>query len=225
MSGLDLSLAGVELRSGGRVLVKIAGLALRAGQSLAIQGPSGAGKSTLLALLAGLIRPDVGQVVWGDTDLAQGNDAARTAFRARHIGMIFQDFLLFEELDALGNASLAASFAPAAERPHIKSRAAAALIRLGLPDTGNRRVDSFSGGERQRIAIARALANDPAILLADEPTASLDRTNADRLIADLAALGSEGRSLIAVTHDAALAERLDRRLTLRDGQIVEDSHG
>lgn len=142
------------------------------------------------------------------------------------MGLIFQDFLLFEELGALDNAALAAAFASPAERRPLRQRAAHWLDRLGLGQAGSRRADSFSGGERQRIAVARALANDPAVILADEPTASLDRASADRLIADLAALSQDtGRTLIAVTHDAALIGRLDRVLTMAEGRIVGDSDG
>ncbi|MDO5706148.1 MAG: ATP-binding cassette domain-containing protein, partial [Paracoccus sp. (in: a-proteobacteria)] len=108
----------------------------------------------------------------------------------------------------------------------IRDTAARWLDRLGLSQTGARTVDSYSGGERQRIAVARALAADPPVILADEPTAALDRANADALGRDLVALaGDGGRTLIAVTHDAALAERMQRRITLVDGRITEDSHG
>ncbi|MCB1835592.1 MAG: ATP-binding cassette domain-containing protein, partial [Geminicoccaceae bacterium] len=137
-----------------------------------------------------------------------------------------QDYHLFEELSALGNAGLAASFAPAADREHIRRGAGQWLDRLGLGGMGGRSVASFSGGERQRIAVARALAGEPPIVLADEPTASLDRAAADALAGDLAGLGRSGkRTLIAVTHDAALASLLDRQLTIVDGRIVEDSDG
>jgi ABC-type lipoprotein export system ATPase subunit len=139
--------------------------------------------------------------------------------------LIFQDFLLFEELGALDNAALAAAFAPRADRGPLRQRAADWLDRLGLGQAGTRRADSFSGGERQRIAVARALSNDPAVILADEPTASLDRASADRLIDDLAALRATGRTLIAVTHDAALAHAHGPGADHGRGRIVEDSHG
>lgn len=225
--GLALAVAGLELRApDGRRLADVAGLSVAAGSSVAIRGPSGAGKSTLLHALSGLVRPAAGQVVWGGTDLATLDDAALTRFRRERVGLIFQDFLLFEELGALDNAALAAAFLPRSGRAALRQRASDWLDRLGLGQAGARRADSFSGGERQRIAVARALANDPPVILADEPTASLDRISADRLAGDLASLSRDtGRTLIVVTHDAALADRLDRVLTMAEGRIVEDTHG
>ncbi|MBS1302014.1 ABC transporter ATP-binding protein [Loktanella sp. SALINAS62] len=216
----DLDLRGID----GRPLVSLPRLNVTAGSSLAIRGPSGAGKSTLLHAFSGLVTPAGGRVVWGGTDIAGLSDSARTRFRRQNVGLIFQDFLLFEELGALDNASLSAAFAPRAERAALRDRAASWLNRFGLGQAGTRRADSFSGGERQRVAVARALSNDPAVILADEPTASLDRATADRLIDDLVALSQDsGRTLIVVTHDATLATRLDRVVTMADGRIVEDS--
>ncbi|MFN2305672.1 MAG: ABC transporter ATP-binding protein [Paracoccaceae bacterium] len=225
--GLPLVVTDLDLRGlDGRPLASLTRLNVTAGTSLAIRGPSGAGKSTLLHAFSGLVRPAGGQVLWGDTDLATLSDSARTRFRRENVGLIFQDFLLFEELGALDNAALSAAFAPRTARAALRDRAANWLDRLGLAQTGTRRADSFSGGERQRIAVARALSNDPAVILADEPTASLDRATADRLIDDLVALSQDsGRTLIAVTHDEALASRLDRVLTMADGRVVEDSDG
>lgn len=221
----DLLVEALEVRDGrGRVLLTVDRLMLRAGQSLAVQGPSGAGKSTLLHVLSGLIRPATGRVIWGGTDIAALPEPARAAFRRNRLGLIFQDYNLFEELPALGNAALAAAFAPARNRAALRDRAAGWLDRLGLGAAGGRTVASFSGGERQRIAVARALATDPPVILADEPTASLDRAAADALGADLARLARDGgRTLVAVTHDAALAGLLQRRLTIADGRVVEDS--
>ncbi|PZX49516.1 putative ABC transport system ATP-binding protein [Cereibacter changlensis] len=221
---LGLRVEGLEIRHGGRLLLSVPELTIAPGSSVAVRGASGAGKSTLLHALSGLLPPTAGQVIWGATDLGKLGEAARRRFRRDHVGLIFQDFLLFEELTAAGNAGLAAGFAPSRDRPALRRRGRDWLARLGLRDTG-RRVDSFSGGERQRVAVARALANDARLVLADEPTASLDRAAADRLIADLALLPAEGRTLIAVTHDAALIARLDRVLTLAEGRIVEDSDG
>jgi ABC-type lipoprotein export system ATPase subunit len=137
---------------------------------------------------------------------------------------VFQEHLLFEEISASGNASLAALYAAAPERGAIRARAAEQLSRLGLDGTASRRSDSYSGGERQRIAVARALAADPDVILADEPTASLDRVNADRLADDLVALaGAEGRTLIAVSHDPALHARADRVLDIADGRLAADT--
>lgn len=220
--GLALHATGLRVMSDrDRVLLDLPELVVEPGQSLGISGPSGAGKSTLLFALAGLLERTRGAARWGDTDILSLPARQRGAFRARHMGLIFQDFLLFEELSAAANAALPAMFLPRDRRKPLRDRAAAQLDRLGLDDP-DRTVDSFSGGERQRVAVARALANDARVLLADEPTASLDRATADRLIADLVAIArDEGKTLIAVSHDPALLDRMDRVLRLADGKPVE----
>lgn len=207
----------------GAVLLHIPRLSVPAGQSVALRGASGAGKSTLLHLMSGLLRPATGRVVWGGQDIARLPDNARAAFRRQTLGLIFQDCHLVEELSAHANAALTAAFAPRADRAALRDRAGQWLATLGLAHTGPRHVDSFSGGERQRIAVARALATNPPVILADEPTAALDRGNADALGADLAQLAG-GRTLIVATHDASLAARMTRQITLADGRIIEDSH-
>ncbi|WP_245515049.1 ABC transporter ATP-binding protein [Jiella endophytica] len=203
----------------GRELLSVERLDIPAGSRIGIRGPSGAGKSTLLFAIAGLLRPSSGTVAWGDQRISEMSPGDRARFRRENVGLVFQDFLLFEELSALGNAAIAARYASRSSRRAIIAAAGAGLERLGLKKLGGRRVESFSGGERQRVAMARALANDPGIILADEPTASLDRTSADRLIEDLSALsGGSGRTLIAVSHDAALHARMDRVIDVVDGR-------
>ena len=226
LRGLDLHLEGLVVTGeAGRRLLDVPHLTIAAGSAVVLRGPSGAGKSTLLHALAGLIAPQAGRILWGGQDIAALGEAARAAFRRRAVGLVFQEHLLFEELSAQGNAGLSALYAPAAARAEIMARGAAALDRLGLGAAGARPAASFSGGERQRIAVARALATDPAVLLADEPTANLDRANADRLAADLMALARDaGRTLIVVSHDPALQALADRGIELRDGQIVGDQH-
>jgi ABC-type lipoprotein export system ATPase subunit len=212
----DLEVTGDD----GRAILNIDSLSIEPGETVGIRGPSGAGKSTLLFALAGLARIARGSVAWADTDLALLGEERRAAFRRERIGMIFQDFLLFEELTALANAGLPGSFCGAARRGAIEDRAARTLDRLGV-SSGKRTVASFSGGERQRVAVARALSTDPAIILADEPTASLDRQAADRLIDDLAGLAREtGTTLIAVSHDPGLQARMDRLVDVVDGRLV-----
>ncbi|WP_146589475.1 ABC transporter ATP-binding protein [Puniceibacterium confluentis] len=225
MAALPLALRNVTVTAAsGRGLLNIPDYTLPAGQSLAILGPSGAGKSTLLHVLSGLRRVSTGSVHWGATDLATLTETRLSAFRRRHIGQIFQDFLLFDEMSALENAAVARQFAPGPERAEILRRAVQSLTSLGLDPQETRRATTYSGGERQRIAVARALAQGPDVLLADEPTASLDRTSAERLTDDLlAAAQRTGLSLICVTHDPALATRLDRTLRLAHG-APEMSH-
>lgn len=219
---LPLEIAGLEIWAGGRSLLRVPALSAPAGALIGVRGPSGAGKSTLLHALSGLLDAR-GSVRWGGTDVARLSSERRTAFRAAQMGLIFQDFLLFDELSPQDNAGLAALFSPRALRREVDRRAADRLAHLGIP-RNSRVVASFSGGERQRVAISRALATDPGILLADEPTASLDRPAADRLIDDLITLVREGgKTLIAVSHDLHLLERLDRVLTIEDGQVIHDS--
>lgn len=217
----SLALSGVEVRAGARVLLHADALTVPAGRLLGLNGPSGAGKSTLLHVLSGLIRPDIGAVRWGDADIAAMPEAARDAFRGAHMGLIFQDFLLFEELSALDNAAIAAAWAPAPARAAIRGRAAEILRGLGI-DAPATPVSHLSGGERQRVAAARALAADPPILLADEPTASLDRAGADRLIADLVRMArAHGRTLICVSHDDHVLAAMDEVRRIADG-VLED---
>jgi putative ABC transport system ATP-binding protein len=217
--GLSLSVRDLVVEGDrGRRLLRIDALDIPAGNRIGVRGPSGAGKSTFLYAIAGLIALKAGTVKWGDEAVSAMNAPQRARFRRERVGMIFQDFLLFEELPALGNAALAASYAARSERDRIASGAAAMLAHLGLGDHADRAVDTFSGGERQRVAVSRALAADPPVILADEPTASLDRAAADRLIGDLAELAeTRGKTLIAVSHDAALHERMDRVIDIVDG--------
>ena len=208
----------------GQSLLEIPRLELASGRSLGIRGPSGAGKSTLLYALSGLLDCLEGRLCWGDINLVELSSRRRAAFREHYVGMIFQDFLLFEELDALTNAGLSALFRPRRERGDISARAADHLQRLGIQDSA-RKVASFSGGERQRVAVARALAANPSILLADEPTASLHRSAADALSQDLVALARDaGTTLVVVSHDERLLARLDEVLTIADGRPTDPAY-
>ena len=224
VAGCGLTISDLVVRGqDDRVLLSLPRLEAEAGALIGVRGPSGAGKSTLLYAIAGLIEEATGGVRWGDVDILGLQPAARTAFRAANVGMIFQDFLLFEELDGLENAAVTALFRPRHERAALRARAADRLSRLGLM-AKPRPVASFSGGERQRVAIARAMAANAPILLADEPTASLDRAAADRLIEDLVTLAREaGTTLIVVSHDPHLIARMDRVLTIQDGKLTEDT--
>ncbi|MGZ9811366.1 ABC transporter ATP-binding protein [Pseudoroseicyclus sp. H15] len=222
-AGAPLALRDLTVEAGGRRLLTLPALDLAAGQALAITGPSGAGKSTLLFALAGLVPATSGHIVWGEDEITAMSPAARARWRRGRVGLVFQDHQLFDEMSALDNAALSAAYAPPAERAALRAGAAHWLERLGLGDKTGQLAASLSGGERQRVSIARALAGNPAVLLADEPTASLDRTSADRLIADLAALAGE-RTLVAVSHDAGLVAALGARLEIRDGQMAEPAH-
>ncbi|WP_404403524.1 ABC transporter ATP-binding protein [Pelagibacterium halotolerans] len=223
--GLGLAISALAVTGqGSRTLLAVEELQIAPGSCVAVKGPSGAGKSTFLFACAGLIEHALGRVVWGDTDILAMGPEGCAAFRRRAIGLVFQDFLLFEELSALANAALPGAYGPASIQRSIRLRAATVLERLGIAPTGARTVESFSGGERQRVAIARALAGNPQVILADEPTASLDRKTADALVDDLVRLAREdGKTMIAVSHDPAVHERADRVIEIIDGQIASDT--
>jgi len=203
----------------GRVLLEVGALDIAHGEFVVLAGPSGAGKSTLLFALAGLQAPQAGSIRWGGTEIATLGEAARARFRAERVGLVFQDFLLFDELPALDNAALTGSWRAHAAAATLRRRAAELLAWLGLDAHDTRPVSTLSGGERQRVAVARALAMDPQILLADEPTASLDREAADRLVLTLRRIIDERRrTVVVVSHDPALIEAADRTVRLVDGR-------
>ena len=192
------------------------------GASLGIAGPSGAGKSTLLHLVAGLLGPTTGAVWWGDRRIDTDGEAARDRFRRDTIGFVFQDFHLVDELSVFENVMLPARFSSWRTDEAMRVRARGLVEVVGLVDPDRRAVD-LSRGERQRVAVARALYGRPRLLLADEPTASLD-AETGAAIADLlvtTARESEAMLLVAA-HDRALLDRLDRVITLRAGRIVEE---
>lgn len=197
---------------GGRPILALDALDLEPGASLGVRGPSGAGKSTLVFALAGLAPGMSGRVAWDGHDLVALTVAELAEFRRRRIGMVFQDHLLFEELDAVANAGLAALFDRSAGAS-IVERGRHRLHTLEVPV--ERRAATLSGGERQRVAIARALAHDPPVLLADEPTASLHAEAGAAVSALLA--GERGRTRIVASHDPVLLAAMDRVLELSDG--------
>ena len=192
-------------------------LQLRAGELLAVMGPSGSGKSTLLACLAGLDEPDGGHVELMGRRVTRRPEAERAALRARHIGILRQSRNLFEHLTVEGNILLQLKLA---RRPQ-DARLDAMLDLLGLSPLLASRLGQLSGGETARAGLAVALAADPIVLLADEPTAEVDAATAGGILALLAQRRAEGRATIVVTHSAAVAERCDRILRLRDGRIAD----
>ncbi|WBU59744.1 ABC transporter ATP-binding protein [Paracoccus albus] len=214
---LPLDVRELSVSAKGRVLLTIPRLELAAGSLTAIRGPSGAGKTTALHALAGLV-PAKGQLSWGRYDLTRLSQSQRTQFRRENLGMIFQDFLLFEELSGRENALISTAFRP--ERAVLAARVDRMMQEMGIAGLSARRADLLSGGERQRIAVVRALAHDPPVLLADEPTASLDRAAADRLIEDLSNQARrDGRTVVVVSHDENVWSAMDQVLTIRDGRL------
>ena len=195
-------------------------LAVDPGTFLAVTGPSGSGKSTLLHLLAALDTPSSGRVLLAGTDTAAVSERRRTRLRLDHVGVVFQRFHLLPSLSARSNVAL-----PLVERGVPKrdrhERADALLDRVGLSDRADHRPGELSGGEQQRVAVARALVNDPDLLVADEPTGELD-SGTGRLVLDLLGEVAEDRAVVVASHDPAVGERADRHLALLDGRRVDD---
>lgn len=195
-------------------------LSVEKGEMVAIMGASGVGKSTLLHVLGGLDTIDGGQVRVGEHEISSMDDAARVAFRNRHIGFVFQFHHLLPEFSAVENAMMPlriARVAPDAARP----RAQALLARVGLGDRLDHRPGMLSGGEQQRVAVSRALVMQPSLLLADEPTGDLDEATADSLHQLLREMHAEfGLTAIIATHNPRLAAQCDRTLRLEAGRLV-----
>ena len=196
--------------------------AVAAGELVAVVGPSGSGKTTLLHVMGTLERPSSGVVAITGLDAAHLADSELAALRASRIGFVFQQFFLAEHSTALENVADGLLYAgvPVAER---RERAAEALRRVGLQARIRFRPSKLSGGERQRVAIARALVGRPAIVLADEPTGNLDSASGEAIFELLVELNADGATILVITHDAGLAERLPRQVSVLDGRIVSDS--
>jgi putative ABC transport system ATP-binding protein len=210
-------------RRGGEDLVVLDRLDLdvTAGDFLALMGPSGSGKSTILNLLGGLDRPDAGTIEVGGLEITSLSSDRLAAWRARHVGFVFQAFNLIPVLTALENVELPLLLTPLG-RKERRQHAEYALEIVGLKDRMGHRPKQLSGGQEQRVAIARAVATDPTMILADEPTGDLDRASADAVMDILSRLSKEhGKTIAMVTHDPAAAARATRLLHLEKGVLVE----
>jgi putative ABC transport system ATP-binding protein len=197
-------------------------LAFEAGEMLAIMGPSGCGKTTLLNCLSGLDSIDGGDVLIAGTSLATMSDRARTDYRARHMGFVFQFYNLIPVLTAVENVELPLLVSRVAGG-ESRRRALEALDLVGLGDRAGHVPDELSGGERQRVTIARSLVNDPAIVWADEPTGDLDSENAAEIVELMRRLNRErGLSFLIVTHDISVGRKTDRIVRMLDGEVVEE---
>jgi putative ABC transport system ATP-binding protein len=213
-----------EYRRGPEVVHVLDGLSIdiEEGDFVALMGPSGSGKSTLLNLVGGLDRPTAGRLRVQGLELGELSDAALAQWRADNVGFVFQMYNLLPVLTAERNVELPLllSALPAAERLR---RARAALKLVGLEDRARHRPGQLSGGQEQRVGIARAIVTDPVLLLCDEPTGDLDRKSGDEILDLLQALNGQGKTIVMVTHDPRAAERAHRTLHLDKGRLVESA--
>jgi len=196
-------------------------LDILSGDFMSIIGPSGSGKSTMLGLLGLLDVPTSGRVIVKQVESTGLDDVERSRLRGQTIGFVFQQFHLIPHLTALGNVETALLYRglSVAER---RRRAFESLEKVGLSERSDHRPVQLSGGEQQRVAIARAIVTDPLVVLADEPTGALDSENAENIMEIFAGLKSPERAVCLVTHDMEIADATDRRVSMKDGAIVED---
>lgn len=223
MSRLTVDNVTKEFPARDEPLVVLRGISLElsSGDNVAITGPSGSGKSTLLNILGTLEPPTSGQVTLDGHDTAALTEPALATLRNRQIGFVFQDHHLLPQCSVLENV-LVPAVARGPVTPEIAARARDLIARVGLASRMEHRPAELSGGERQRAALARALIHNPVLVLADEPTGNLDRTNAAKVAQLLLELQTqEGTMLVVVTHSPALAERMNRRFELDDGRLKE----
>ncbi len=198
-------------------------LSIKQGEMVSIVGPSGSGKSTILNLLTGIDRPTAGEVVVDGQRIDLMGEEQLATWRGRRVGIVFQFFQLLPTLTALENAVLPMDFARLWHGKERMERATRHLDMVGLGDKLDHLPSELSGGEQQRVAIARALACDPVLLVGDEPTGNLDTETAARMLDLLARLNQTGMTVVYVTHDANLASRAKRTISIRDGLIESDS--
>ncbi|MCV7100387.1 ABC transporter ATP-binding protein [Mycobacterium palustre] len=216
-----------EYRIGGQSVRALDGISLRleGGQFLAIVGPSGAGKSTLLHLLGALDSPDSGSIEFDGDEIGRLSDEQQSAFRHHRVGFIFQFFNLLPTLSAWENVAVP-KLLDGVRLGKVKPDAIRLLERVGLGNRTEHRPAELSGGQMQRVAVARALMMDPPLILADEPTGNLDSATGSSILALLSEVAHEpgrGRLVVMVTHNAAAAEATDRVVTLQDGRIGSDA--
>jgi putative ABC transport system ATP-binding protein len=192
------------------------------GEFVAVVGRSGSGKTTLLNLLAGIDRPTAGTVHAAGADLGTLSESGLAAWRGRNVGLVFQFFQLLPTLTVVENVMLPMDFAKQVPTSTRRPRALELLEQVGVGDQADKLPATLSGGQQQRAAIARALANDAPLLLADEPTGNLDSATAEAVLALLAGLHAEGRTIVVVTHERDIRSIVGREVTLVDGRVVGD---
>lgn len=198
-------------------------LTITEGEFVAIVGPSGNGKSTLLNLLTGIDHPSSGEIMVNGAALHKLNNEQLARWRGRHVGIVFQFFQLLPMLNLLQNVMLPMEFLGQLSRRECRQRGQALLDLVGLGDKARLLPSQVSGGQQQRAAIARALANDPPLLVADEPTGNLDAATADSVFRLFAHLNDQGKTLVMVTHNETLADAAGRKLEIRSGRLHADT--
>jgi ABC-type lipoprotein export system ATPase subunit len=196
-------------------------LTIEENEFVAIVGPSGSGKSTMMNLIGCLDKPTRGIVKIAGQDLNELNDVKLTQLRNYAIGFVFQQFFLLPKTSAVDNVSTPLLYRGLSSK-EAKEKSLGMLAKLGLADRSDHQPTQLSGGQQQRVAIARALVTDPTIILADEPTGALDSQSGEQVMNLMEALHKEGKTIILITHEAEVANRAHRRITLKDGKIVSD---
>ncbi len=198
-------------------------LALPAGEFVAIVGKSGSGKSTLINLIAGIDKPSSGQIRVGTTQVPTLDENGLALWRGRNVGVVFQFFQLLPTLTVVENVMLPMDFCDVLPPKQARERALILLAQVGIAEQADKLPSALSGGQQQRAAIARALANDPPLLVADEPTGNLDSQTADDVLELLSALTRAGKTVLMVTHERDLTRFADRIVTLADGKVVSQT--
>lgn len=197
---------------------------IQKGEFVAIVGASGSGKSTMMNLIGCLDKPTTGLVKVAGEDLSKLNDKKLTSLRNYAIGFVFQSFFLLPKTDALDNVATPLFYrgVPARE---ARKKAMEILTKLGMADRHTHQSTELSGGQQQRVAIARALVTEPSLILADEPTGALDSNTGKQVMDLFESLNKEGKTIVLITHDVDVAKRAKRRITLRDGKVINDESG
>jgi putative ABC transport system ATP-binding protein len=208
--------------AGSLTVLKEVTLKVYPSEFISIVGPSGSGKSTLLNMIAGIDKPTKGQVFVGGEAVHRLSENKLASWRGRHIGVVFQFFQLLPTLTVLENVMLPMDFCHLYHGHEREQRAMSLLEQVGIAPQAHKLPSALSGGEQQRAAIARAMANDPPLIVADEPTGNLDTATATEVFALFESLVAEGKTLVVVTHDKSLASRVLRTVEIRDGQISHD---
>ncbi len=209
--------------AGDIAVLKDVSLQVLQGDFVSIIGPSGSGKSTMLNMITGIDHPTRGEVVIGGQTVHKLSENRLARWRGKNVGVIFQFFQLLPTLTILENVMLPMDFCNVYKRRERKNRAMKLLEQVGIADQAHKLPSALSGGQQQRAAIARALANDPPIIVGDEPTGNLDTQTANAVFGMFSDLVEEGKTVVIVTHDTTLSERTDRVIHIRDGRVDSDS--